>query len=160
MSVTYAAFPESEHRECLARARKILRQNDIDCCVSVAPEHLYYLAGYDSWVSVNSPQALIFMPQALIFMADGGEPSTIGRGGQAGIGLYRATVEPLVDSFRRSQSRRKRARFEGQQIEGRLAPRLMRDAQRIRLRRKRRLVREQYAARRQRAGHPEQRPVR
>jgi hypothetical protein len=39
MSVTYAAFPESEHRERLARARKILRQNGIDCCVSVAPEH-------------------------------------------------------------------------------------------------------------------------
>jgi Xaa-Pro dipeptidase len=72
MSVTYAAFPESEHRERLARARKILRQIGIDCCVSVAPEHLYYLAGYDSWVSVNSPQALIFM-------ADGGEPALVVR---------------------------------------------------------------------------------
>jgi Xaa-Pro dipeptidase len=72
MRPTYAAFPESEHRERLARARKILRQNDIDCCVSVAPEHLYYLAGYDSWVSVNSPQALIFM-------ADGGEPALVVR---------------------------------------------------------------------------------
>lgn len=72
MRPTYAAFPESEHRERLARARKILRQNGIDCCVSVAPEHLYYLAGYDSWVSVNSPQALIFM-------ADGGEPALVVR---------------------------------------------------------------------------------
>src|SRR5208282_1873328 len=72
MSPTYAAFPESEHRERLTRARKILRQNGIDCCVSVAPEHLYYLAGYDSWVSVNSPQALIFM-------ADGGDPALIVR---------------------------------------------------------------------------------
>jgi Xaa-Pro dipeptidase len=72
MSVIYAAFPESEHRERLDRARKILRQNDIDCCVSVAPEHLYYFAGYDSWVSVNSPQALIFM-------ADGGEPALVVR---------------------------------------------------------------------------------
>jgi Xaa-Pro dipeptidase len=72
MSVTYAAFPENEHRDRLARARKILRQNGIDCCVSVAPEHLYYLAGYDSWVSVNSPQALIFM-------ADGGEPALVVR---------------------------------------------------------------------------------
>lgn len=26
----------------------------------MAPEHLYYFAGYDSWVGVNSPQALIF----------------------------------------------------------------------------------------------------
>jgi Xaa-Pro dipeptidase len=72
MRPTYAAFPESEHRERLARARKILRQNGIDCCVSVAPEHLYYLAGYDSWVSVNSPQALVFM-------ADGGEPALVVR---------------------------------------------------------------------------------
>ena len=72
MSVTYAAFPESEHRERLARARKILQQNDIKCCISVAPEHLYYFAGYDSWVSVNSPQALIFM-------ADGGEPTLVVR---------------------------------------------------------------------------------
>jgi hypothetical protein len=72
MSVTYAAFSESEHRERLARARKILRQNDIECCISVAPEHLYYFAGYDSWVSVNSPQALIFM-------ADGGEPTLVVR---------------------------------------------------------------------------------
>jgi len=72
MSVTYAAFPESEHRERLARARTILRQNGIDGCVSVAPEHLYYLAGHDSWVSVNSPQAMIFM-------ADGGEPTLVVR---------------------------------------------------------------------------------
>lgn len=72
MTATYAAFPESEHRERLARARKILRQNGIDCCISVAPEHLYYFAGYDSWVSVNSPQALIFM-------ADAGEPTLIVR---------------------------------------------------------------------------------
>ena len=72
MSVTYAAFPENEHRERLARARKILRQNDIKCCISVAPEHLYYFGGYDSWVSVNSPQALIFM-------TDGGEPTLVVR---------------------------------------------------------------------------------
>ena len=72
MSITYAAFPESEHRERLARARAILRQNGIDACVCVAPEHLYYLAGYDSWVSVNSPQAMIFS-------ADGGEPALVVR---------------------------------------------------------------------------------
>jgi Xaa-Pro aminopeptidase len=50
----------------------MLRRNGIECCVSVAPEHLYYFAGYDSWVSVNSPQALIFM-------VDGGEPTLIVR---------------------------------------------------------------------------------
>ena len=72
MSATYAAFPESEHRERLERARAILKQNEIQCCVSVAPEHLYYFGGYDSWVSVNSPQALIFM-------VDSGEPTLIVR---------------------------------------------------------------------------------
>jgi Xaa-Pro aminopeptidase len=55
-----AAFPESEHRERLGRARQALRRAGFAGCVSVAPEHLYYLAGYDAWVSVNSPQALVF----------------------------------------------------------------------------------------------------
>ena len=72
MSATYAAFAESEHRERLARARAILAHNGIECCVSVAPEHLYYFAGYDFWVSVNAPQALVFM-------AGGGEPTWIVR---------------------------------------------------------------------------------
>lgn len=60
----YAAFPEPEHRERLARARQALRRAGFAGCVSVAPEHLYYLAGYDAWVSVNSPQALVFTPDA------------------------------------------------------------------------------------------------
>jgi Xaa-Pro aminopeptidase len=72
MRPTYAAFSESEHRERLERARQILRANGIDLCISFAPEHLFYLGGYDSWVSVNSPQALIFS-------ATGGEPTLIVR---------------------------------------------------------------------------------
>jgi len=60
MAPVYAAFPESEHRERLARARRALTDAGFDGAIVVAPEHLYYLAGYDSWVSVNSPQALIF----------------------------------------------------------------------------------------------------
>ena len=56
----FAAFSEAEHRERLARARASLADAGFAGCVSVAPEHLYYLAGYDSWVSVNSPQALVF----------------------------------------------------------------------------------------------------
>ena len=72
MPATYAAFSEREHRDRLARACEALRRHGIGCCVSVAPEHLYYFAGYDSWVSVNSPQALIFM-------ADGGEPTLVVR---------------------------------------------------------------------------------
>jgi len=57
---TFAAFAEAEHRERLARARQTLRHAGFDGAIVVAPEHLFYLAGYDSWVSVNSPQALIF----------------------------------------------------------------------------------------------------
>ena len=72
MPATYAAFTEDEHRRRLAHAREILGRNGIECCVSIAPEHLYYFAGYDSWVSVNSPQALIFM-------IDGGEPTLVVR---------------------------------------------------------------------------------
>ena len=72
MRPTYAAFGESEHRERLDRARQILRAQGIDLCISVAPEHLYYIGGYDSWVSVNSPQALIFATA-------GGEPTLVVR---------------------------------------------------------------------------------
>jgi Xaa-Pro aminopeptidase len=57
---TFAAFSESEHRDRLSRARRVLGDAGFDGAIVVAPEHLYYLAGYDSWVSVNSPQALIF----------------------------------------------------------------------------------------------------
>ncbi len=60
MTPTYAAFPIDEHHERLARARVALRAAGFDGCVSVAPEHHYYLAGYDSWVGVNCPQALVF----------------------------------------------------------------------------------------------------
>ena len=56
----FAAFPEAEHRARLAAARALLRAQGIGHCISVAPESLYYYGGYDSWVSVNSPQAMIF----------------------------------------------------------------------------------------------------
>ncbi|MDH3688684.1 MAG: Xaa-Pro peptidase family protein [Gammaproteobacteria bacterium] len=59
-SPEFAAFSEAEHRERLQRARQQLRAAGIELCIAVAPEDLYYLAGYDSWVSVNSPQALLF----------------------------------------------------------------------------------------------------
>ena len=66
----YAAFPEAEHRQRLAQARQALARAGFDGCVSVAPEHLYYLGGYDAWVSANSPQALVFR-------TDGGEPALV-----------------------------------------------------------------------------------
>ena len=60
MSPAYAAFTPAEHRARLARARETLGKAGFEVCVSVAPETHYYLAGYDAWVGVNSPQALIF----------------------------------------------------------------------------------------------------
>ena len=60
MPAEFASFTEAEHRGRLARARELLRAQGITHCISVAPESLYYYGGYDSWVSVNSPQALIF----------------------------------------------------------------------------------------------------
>ena len=60
MQARYASFSESEHRARLNVARRLLRAAGIAHCISVAPESLYYYGGYDSWVSVNSPQALIF----------------------------------------------------------------------------------------------------
>jgi Xaa-Pro aminopeptidase len=55
----FASFSESEHRERLRRARRALAEAEFDGAVIVAPEHLFYLSGYDSWVGVNSPQALV-----------------------------------------------------------------------------------------------------
>src|SRR5215469_5093860 len=85
---TYAAFPEEEHRARLARAREALRRHGIECCVSVAPEHLYYFAGYDSWVSVNSPQALVFS-------ARGGEPTLIVRDVDIALALETSWVRDI-----------------------------------------------------------------
>lgn len=60
MGARFASFTEEEHRARLAQARRLMREQGIDHCISVAPESLYYYGGYDSWVSANSPQALIF----------------------------------------------------------------------------------------------------
>ena len=60
MTPRYAAFPLDEHKARLARVRAVLAEAGFAGAVAVAPETLYYLAGYDAWVAVNSPQALIF----------------------------------------------------------------------------------------------------
>jgi Xaa-Pro aminopeptidase len=73
MGAQFASFPESEHRERLDRARHLLERAGIAHAVSMAPESLYYYGGYDSWVSVNSPQALIFSvddPEPTIVLRD------------------------------------------------------------------------------------------
>jgi len=56
----YSAFEASEFDARFTAARRALAAAGIDACLLVAPEHLYYFAGYDSWVGVNSPQALVF----------------------------------------------------------------------------------------------------
>lgn len=60
MPAQYASFTTEEHRDRLARARTLLDGAGFDLCVSIALETHYYLAGYDAWVGVNSPQALVF----------------------------------------------------------------------------------------------------
>src|SRR5207244_12840146 len=84
----FSAFGEGEHRERLARAREGLARAGFDGCVSVAPEHLYYLGGYDAWVSVNSPQALVFR-------TDGGEPTLVLRDVDRPLALEPAWVKDL-----------------------------------------------------------------
>ena len=59
MEPTFAAFSESEHRERLARARQALCDAGITGVISVAPENLFYIAGYDS-LTYFSQQALVF----------------------------------------------------------------------------------------------------
>ncbi len=56
-----AAFTEEEHRERLARARLAIAQKGYDCCICVAPEHIYYLAGYDAHTHFGA-QAFVFTP--------------------------------------------------------------------------------------------------
>ncbi|MDA9009138.1 Xaa-Pro peptidase family protein [Alphaproteobacteria bacterium] len=60
MGAPFSAFSDREFRTRFEEARNLLLQGDLDAFVIVAPEHLYYFGGYDSWVSVNSPQAMIF----------------------------------------------------------------------------------------------------
>lgn len=47
MSQPLAAFPESEHRERLSRAREKIREADLAGCICVAPENIYYLMIYN-----------------------------------------------------------------------------------------------------------------
>ena len=59
MTPAYAAFCRDEHSRRLARAREAMRRAGLDACICVAPESLFYLTGYDSWVAANGPQALV-----------------------------------------------------------------------------------------------------
>ena len=88
MNPAFTAFTEAEHRERLDWARVSLEAAGFDACVSVAAEHQFYLGGYDSWVAVNSPQALVFM-------ADGGEPTLVMRNVDLSLALETTWVEDI-----------------------------------------------------------------
>jgi Xaa-Pro aminopeptidase len=60
MLPTFAAFPESVHRERLERARAALRELGANVCICVSPEQLYYLGGFDSWTAMNGVQGMVF----------------------------------------------------------------------------------------------------
>ena len=63
------AFPESEYRYRLARARDLLRDQGLDGCICIAPELLYYFAGHEAYT--------FFSDQALIFTTGDDEPSLV-----------------------------------------------------------------------------------
>ncbi|HVY50088.1 Xaa-Pro dipeptidase [Hypericibacter adhaerens] len=71
--VPFAAFSETEHRARLARARTALGEAEFDGCIVIAPENLFYLAGYDSISSYVGPQALVFSAKG------GGDPTLLVR---------------------------------------------------------------------------------
>ncbi|HTN96035.1 MAG TPA: Xaa-Pro peptidase family protein, partial [Nordella sp.] len=60
MHAKSAVFSLAEHKERFARARAALKHAKLDACLMVAPENVYYVGGYETWVGVNSPQFLIF----------------------------------------------------------------------------------------------------
>lgn len=57
-----SAFPASEYERRLKKARAALRDAKLDACLVTAPENVFYLSGYDSWVGANSPQFMILTP--------------------------------------------------------------------------------------------------
>ncbi len=52
-------FAREEYADRCRRLRKVMDDLELDACLVVAPENQFYFAGYDSWVGVNSPQALV-----------------------------------------------------------------------------------------------------
>ena len=63
------AFDESEHRERLARARQALRASGLDGYIAIAPEHLFYLVGFDANTHWSE--------QALVLTVDDDEPTLV-----------------------------------------------------------------------------------
>lgn len=77
------AFPESEYRERIERARKAMQAAKVDCVVCVGPELLYYFAGYDAHTH--------FSQQGLVLGVQDDEPTLIIRDvdlGRAEVGSW------------------------------------------------------------------------
>ena len=75
--MTDAPFSPSEYRARIAQAQAVLRQQGLGACVCIAPELLYYFAGYDGHTH--------FSDQALIIGAEDAEPTFIYRDVDAGL---------------------------------------------------------------------------
>lgn len=85
------AFAESEYRVRLARARQALQSAGLDGCICVAPEHLYYLSGFDGHT--------YWSDQAFVFTAAEDDPTLVIRDTEAGVALETAWV-PDVRMYR------------------------------------------------------------
>ena len=81
------AFPESEYRQRLARAREALREGGLKGYLAVAPEHLYYLAGYDGHT--------YWSDQGCVFTVDGDEPTLVIRDTDEGVARETAWVQDV-----------------------------------------------------------------
>lgn len=81
------AFPESEYRERLARARQALRAAGLDGYLCIAPEHLYYLSGFDGHT--------YWSDQACVFTTDQDEPTLVIRDTEEGLARETAWVRDV-----------------------------------------------------------------
>lgn len=71
------AFSESEYEDRLKRAKQALKKLQLDGCICVAPENLYYLAGFDGHT--------YWSDQAFVFTTDDYSPTLIIRDTEHGI---------------------------------------------------------------------------
>ena len=81
------AFAPCEYRDRLARARRMLQNAGLDGCICVAPEHLYYLSGFDGHT--------YWSDQAFIFTAGDDEPTLVIRDTEQGVALETAWVQDV-----------------------------------------------------------------
>jgi Xaa-Pro dipeptidase len=81
------AFPEAEYRQRLGRARQALREAGLDGYLAVAPEHLYYLAGYDGHT--------YWSDQGCVLTVDDDEPTLVVRDADEGVARETAWVRDV-----------------------------------------------------------------